>query len=240
MYLKHPIIGPLVKEKYDIVYIISDLHLNHDREFIWKNRNDDILDDTIESCDEYTNYCLKQLESLANFHKSNGEKAYLISLGDNCFNDVDVKILTKFSLLQFEAIYSLPGNHCSGLNTVFSHTNDIKFNNLILLSSNIPFRINKNKFLYLSHFPIMDWDHNTYGVLCGHCHGESPVLQEDNDTFGRIFDCGVDNALRLKQRIYFSLDECLEILSKKESYNDVQIHTKRKVEENFIDSSSES
>ena len=63
----------------------------------------------------------------------------------------------------------------------------------------------------------------------------SPHLNADDSSFGKIFDCGVDNALKLKNRIYFTLEECLDILRKKEKYNDLQLHAKRKAEEHFKD-----
>lgn len=86
-------------------------------------------------------------------------------------------------------------------------------------------RISKKCYVWLSHFPIMDWDHAALGVLCGHCHGGSPHLNADDSSFGKIFDCGVDNALKLKNRIYFTLEECLDILRKKKNimtYNSMQ------------------
>lgn len=239
MKLKHPIFGPLIKEQEDIVYIVSDLHLNHDKEFLWKARSGfiDYNGNLIEfnSCKEYTEYIFNELKELAFRHKNNGKKAYLVSLGDNCFNDASAEMFTRFSALEFEKIYSLAGNHSSGINTIFGNTTNFEFNNFVLIGSNIPFRVRKDRFIQLSHFPIMDWDHNTYGVLCGHCHGGTEVLQEDNDSFGKIFDCGVDNAFRLKGRCYFTLEECLDIIRNKESFNKVQIHAKRKIEESFVD-----
>ena len=113
--------------------------------------------------------------------------------------------------------------------------NNNEYENLALLGSNIPLRISKKCYVWLSHFPIMDWDHAALGVLCGHCHGGSPHLNADDSSFGKIFDCGVDNALKLKNRIYFTLEECLDILRKKEKYNDLQLHAKRKAEEHFKD-----
>lgn len=221
MNLKHPIIGPLVKEAGDYVYIVSDLHLNHDKEFLWKGRSGfvDYRGNLVEfnSCKEYTEYIFTELEDLALKHKTGGTKAYLISLGDNCFNDSSAEVFTRFSKLEFEKIYSLAGNHSSGLNTVFSDTTDVEYNNFILLGSNIPLKVKRNIFLQLSHFPIISWDSYSYGVLCGHCHGGINALQEDNNRFGKIFDCGVDNSFRLKGRCYFTLEECIEILENKES-----------------------
>lgn len=225
MILRHNIIGPLIKELNDKnIFIVSDLHLNHDKEFLYGARG-------FNSCAEYTDYCLDQLYNLA----INNKDSYLISLGDNIFNDASADIIKIFSTFPFKKIYTLTGNHCSGLNTIFGGTSNNEYENLALLGSNIPLRISKKCYVWLSHFPIMYWDHAALGVLCGHCHGGSPHLNADDSSFGKIFDCGVDNALKLKNRIYFTLEECLDILRKKEKYNDLQLHAKRKAEEHFKD-----
>ncbi len=64
------------------------------------------------------------------------------------------------------------------------------------------------------------------GNLCGHCHGDSEQLNEAGDDCGKVFDCGVDNALRLFGRCYFSLDEVVEILGRK-SYSTNPLFTYR-------------
>lgn len=58
MILRHNIIGPLIKELNDKnIFIVSDLHLNHDKEFLYGARG-------FNSCAEYTDYCLDQLYNL--------------------------------------------------------------------------------------------------------------------------------------------------------------------------------
>ena len=160
----------MIKELNDKnIFIVSDLHLNHNKEFLYGSRG-------FNSCAEYTDYCLDQLYNLA----INNKDSYLISLGDNFFNDASADIIKIFSTFPFKKIYTLTGNHCSGLNTIFGGTSNNEYENLVLLGSNIPLRISKKCYIWLSHFPIMDWDHAALGVLCGHCHGGSSHLNANN------------------------------------------------------------
>lgn len=227
MILIHPILGPLKKEVDDIIYIVSDLHLNHQKEFLWGGRSNFINSNNelikFNSAEEYSEYILNELRELALYHKNRNEKAYLISLGDNSFTDKDKIWIEKFISLPFEHIFTLGGNHTSGLKDVLTD-NKWTYKNLTLLSAGIVLSISKKKHIILSHFPIMDWDQHSYGCLCGHCHGNNPVLNADNSSFGRIFDCGVENALKLYGRCYLSIDECIQVLETKNDINEIQWH----------------
>lgn len=211
MRLAHPIVGQLVKEANDKVFIVSDLHLNHDKEFLWGSRAKLIKDYNIKNVSDYSYYILNSLSELGN--SQNGE-AYLISLGDNCFNDREGEWLNKFASLPFKKIYTLPGNHTSGFNTNLNGYSS-EYGNIQLLSHNIPFRIQKSTILCLSHYPLVSVATGIYGTLCGHCHGAMKELNIGNDSYGRIFDCGVDNALKDNGKCYFTLERALSILETK-------------------------
>lgn len=224
MELVHPIFGPLIVNKNDNIFIVSDLHLNHNKEFLWKGRSGFMNKDNVwtefSDCEEYTKYILTELEELANSYRHKGKEVYLISLGDNTFSDPDGKTFDKFASLPFTKIYTLPGNHQSGIKQCMG--NSLEYKNVVLIAPEIPLRLSKNKIVSLHHYPVMSWGAQTFGIFCGHCHGSLPGLNANKSIYGRIFDCGVENALNLFGRSYFSLSECLAILEQKESANKSQ------------------
>lgn len=221
MILKNKVFGPLKLEKDDKVFIVSDLHINHDKDFIWKKRAELITNFKIKSVKDYNTYILRSLEELA----YNNPDAYLISLGDNCFNDKEGVWAETFTSLPFKHIYSLIGNHPSGMKQVFGE--DFEHNNCTLIPTNIEFQYTKYDTLLLSHLPLLDIPTTIFGVLCGHCHGDMECLNAKNSTFGRIFDCGVDNALKLHNRIWFTFDEAKQYLYQKKEWNEIQLHKNR-------------
>lgn len=232
MRLTHPILGPLKVEKDDIVIIVSDLHLNHNKEFIWKYRADLLKNKesfNIKDINSYTEYVLRELCN-AGYHYSEecGKNVYLLSLGDNCFSDPEGELAKRLiNLPYFKHIYSLPGNHTSGIKVVVNNI-DIS-DKFTLISECITLQVSKQCLLTVSHYPVVDTATAIWGTLCGHCHGSIPALNENNSKLGRIFDCGVDNALRLKDRPYFLLDECIKYLSVKEDWDrNIQLHRHRK------------
>lgn len=218
MNLSNNIFGPLKMDKGDKIFIVSDLHINHDKEFIWSKRGEMVKDFEIKNLDDYNTYVFNELNRLA---KENPD-AYLISLGDNCFNDKDGYWAWGFANLPFKHIYTLGGNHTSGLKQFFgtSFTKD----NCTILPSNIVFAIDKYTSIVLSHYPLLDVASGVWGTLCGHCHGDMECLNPGNTDFGRILDCGVDNALKHTGKLWFTLEEALEILFKKDRWNTIQLH----------------
>lgn len=222
MKLEHPVYGGLRLDKDDDgekIFVVSDLHLNHDRNFIWKKNG-------FDSSEEYMNYIFGSLNRVAN------NNSYLISLGDTTFADPKGVIFDMFASLPFKQIFGMAGNHHSGLNYFFKNTGLTRYKNFSLIGSNIALHLSKLRYIVLSHFPVLDWDTNAYGCLCGHCHGDNEHLNETSTKYGKIFDVGVPNAMRLFNRPYFTLSECVDILKyKKLVFNEDKIHANRKIEE---------
>lgn len=212
--------GPLIVEKGDAVLLVSDLHLNHNKEFIWGKRSK-LLPEKKAKCirdvNSYTDYVINELYAAYAAYSELAEKVYLISLGDTCFNDSDMTTAIRFSELPFTHMYIMAGNHPSGIKQLVQ--NNKLPENMTMIAENIPLQVNKQMYINLSHYPVVDFATGIYGALCGHCHGSLEALNEGNSDLGRIMDIGVENALKHKGTIYFTLDECIRCLCKKEPWD---------------------
>lgn len=220
MRLTHPMIGPLIVEKSDAVLLVSDLHLNHNKEFIWGKRSK-LLPEKKAKCisdvNSYTDYVINELYAAYAAYSELSEKVYLISLGDTCFNDSDMTTALRFSELPFTHMYVMAGNHPSGIKQLVQ--NNKLPENMTMIAENIPLQVNKQMYINLSHYPVVDFATGIYGALCGHCHGSLEALNIGNSDLGRIMDIGVENALKYKGTVYFTLDECIRCLGKKEPWD---------------------
>ena len=220
MRLTHPMMGPLIVEKNDAVLLVSDLHLNHNKEFIWGKRASLLPENKakqIHDVNSYTDYVINELYSAYAGYSELAERVYLISLGDTCFNDSDMATALRFSQLPFTHMYVMAGNHPSGIKQLIR--NDKLPDNMTLIAENIPLQVNKQTYINLSHYPVVDFATGIYGALCGHCHGSLDALNKDSSDLGRIMDIGVENALKCKGTVYFTLDECMHLLYKKEPWD---------------------
>lgn len=220
MRLTHQMMGPLIVEKGDAVLLVSDLHLNHNKEFIWGKRSK-LLPEKKAKCirdvNSYTDYVINELYAAYAAYSELAEKVYLISLGDTCFNDSDMTTALRFSELPFTHMYVMAGNHPSGIKQLVQ--NNKLPENMTMIAENIPLQVNKQMYINLSHYPVVDFATGIYGALCGHCHGSLEALNIGNSDLGRIMDIGVENALKYKGTVYFTLDECIRCLRKKEPWD---------------------
>lgn len=213
MILQHAVLGPLKTEKNDAVMVVSDLHLNHDRDFIWKRRAKLLPRTTIADVESYNAYILDSLYTACSTLAKEGKTVYLLSLGDNWFHDEAGVVARQLLALPFEHMYSLAGNHVSGIRAVEMQP-ELSCR-MTLLRDTTCLQVSRTRSVLLSHYPLLDVSPSLLGTLCGHSHGSIPALNEGDNTLGRIFDCGIDNAIRLKKRPYFMLDECISYLAEK-------------------------
>jgi hypothetical protein len=66
--------------------------------------------------------------------------------------------------------------------------------------------------------PLVFHDQNRGRVcLCGHSHSNLKQINPDRDDFGKILDCGVENAKMFNGTAFFDIDEVVDILAKKNS-----------------------
>jgi hypothetical protein len=54
-----------------------------------------------------------------------------------------------------------------------------------------------------------------YSCLCGHSHGNLKQINPDRDDFGKILDCGVENAIKHNGTAFFDIDEVVAIMASK-------------------------
>jgi hypothetical protein len=62
------------------------------------------------------------------------------------------------------------------------------------------------------------WDkmkYDNYVAVCGHSHGNLDIAKPNHYKSGKILDVGVDNALKHNGSAFFSVEEVVEIMSKK-------------------------
>lgn len=164
-----------------MIYFLSDTHFSHDREFIWKNRG-------FNSIQEHDETIIKNFNSLV---KPNDTVYFL---GDFTWGDPVV----YFKQLNGNNWHFIHGNHDNNLYQALKSTGRLKsyshgYSDIV---------IDKVKFT-LSHFPMLSWEKSHWGaiLLYGHLHGRAIPIQ------GKMLDVGIDNI----KNYPISLDEVLEI-----------------------------
>lgn len=211
-------LNPLkINEKLDKVFVVSDLHFNHDRDFIWGARG-------FSSCQEHGEKLVEEW----NARVSNEDVVF--HLGDLIFNDKEgTEIKKLLNRLNFKTIYLAQGNHGSGYKQYYKESlgqNNIEIFPLWTIAEDgreicfIPnyFEIIvEKKFFACAHYPIISHNGQAQGSyhLCGHSHGNCAITNKDTGQ-GRRLDVGIDSfggpiSLKfavdfLKERDYNCLD----------------------------------
>ena len=174
----------LTPEVYNKLFVTSDTHFNHNKEFVYKVRGYDnptsMTDDMINIINEVV-----------------GSDGILLHLGDFCLNTTTAQYHEILSKLKVKEIWMLWGNHNNPIQKSYGGIREqvCAYNKNILiryLGHYYTFRRGKNEFVCF-HFPIQTWDNVNNGSmhLCGHSHGGNKIaLPETNE--GKILDCGWD------------------------------------------------
>ena len=196
---------------------VSDLHLNHDKEFLWGKRG-------FESSNQHVEAIFSQLGKIAN------DETVLVDLGDATFRDNDRKYFDRLAALPFHAHYHIWGNHPSGAKQAYKEALDNRFGSRIALDNpsdafrleiypvdykNITFVGHQAFFKYrgenifASHFPHSIWDEmkNGFWSLSGHCHGGFSDTSGSRTNIGKQLDVGVETALRFNGVVYWDFDD---------------------------------
>ena len=195
-------------KNYTNVYFCSDLHIGHDREFLWGKRG-------FSSCIEHDKFIWRQLNSL-------NPDVCLINLGDCCLTSNQTNNALRLKELPYTQ-YLLWGNHNAGVSQLYKDTKKNlgleEYDHVYpLRAGNIVFAgfdcVVSN--IILSHFPKHTWDRDSSGSIHvhGHQHGGNEFSKPFNFSRKQL-DVGVENALNYNGSIFFSLDEVKKIASKK-------------------------
>ena len=172
------------EEDYDKLFVTSDTHFNHDKEFVWNTRG---YSSSLEMTDD-------MIEVI---NKTVGEDGTLLHLGDFCLNTSTEMYRNILQRLKIKAIWMLWGNHNNPIQKSYGGRVEqinafhgplyIKY-----LQHYFTFRRGKKTFVCL-HYPMRVWDGMYHGAmhLCGHSHGSLEVSRPENKIY-KILDCGWD------------------------------------------------
>ena len=191
-------------------WVVSDLHLGHQKEFIWGKRG-------------YSSVVDHDRNVIAKINELVGPDDILFSLGDFCLNTNETGFDNYLSQITCQNIHMLWGNHPNPMYKIYRtmvaaeyQRDDIevypyRYRNAVLLGHHYECYIN-GRYVVMNHFPISVWENMKYGayMLCGHSHYSFPDTRE-NATNGLTLDCGWDGHGKP-----LSFGEIVQIMKKKE------------------------
>lgn len=198
------------------VFVGSDFHFHHDRDFIWKPRG-------FQSVQESDKWILDDVNSLV------GQDDILLYLGDGMLNAPnDVAFEKMFSRIICGNIYYVWGNHegpsfgtyTKALREQYgkdftAEVYPFKVNNVTFLGNYAEVEV-YHKTITLTHYPFRIWNKSHHGnySLSGHSHGSFPETLPCADS-GLVLDCGVDVAKNYWNHAIFSWEKIVQILKTK-------------------------
>lgn len=168
----------LTEEEYDKLFVTSDTHFNHNKEFIFATRG---YKDPLSMTDDMINI----------INDTVGEDGTLLHLGDFCLNTLIGEFHALINRLRVKNLWLLHGNHNNPhVNLDFREVHT--FSNIEHYGHYLTFRRSKRMYVCF-HFPIHVWDGMDKGVmhLCGHSHGGLSLSRPENKQH-KILDCGWD------------------------------------------------
>jgi calcineurin-like phosphoesterase family protein len=199
-------------------WITSDLHLNHNKTFIFEKRG-------YSSIEEHNSKIIENINSLVK------EEDILFNLGDFCLNTTEEQFEKLISSINCKNIYSLWGNHNSPIRKVYDREILAKYGEVIDVYpyryKNIVFIgyhfecIIQGKYVVLNHFPLEIWENmkEMSYMLCGHSHNSFPRTRKES-TDGLILDCGWDG-----HNSIYNFNEIVDIMKTKK-VREVDHHVK--------------
>ena len=175
------------------VFVVSDTHFNHNKEFIFKSRG-------FTSIAEHDSTLVKRWNSVIT------DSDTVIHLGDFIANDPTGHIaLDILSQLRGQK-YLLWGNHKSGIKQLYKTA--IKQLGLSDSTEVYPLAIAPNTYhlgdtvktvykghvIVMHHYPLSIWEdvQNDSILLCGHSHGGFEDSKPYSNKGGKILDVGID------------------------------------------------
>lgn len=178
------VIKKLTQEEYNNMFVTSDTHFGHNKEFIYGSRG-------------YISPQEMNTDMIRIINETVGEQGILLHLGDFCLNTDQEGYLDIMSKLRVKEVWMLWGNHNNPIQRNYGGTVHqvaayhrgtlVKFKDYYLT-----LRHGKHHYV-CSHFPFAIWDGMSQGAmhLCGHSHG-GYQLSRPEDLTHKILDCGWD------------------------------------------------
>lgn len=202
------------RQDYDKILLMSDSHFGHDRDFLYLPRG-------FESSKEHDEWIQSQIDSVS-------PNSLIIHLGDVGLSCGPQRIQEFMRTFPCETIM-VNGNHNSGVFQLYQQNLPRGFErcqlypmkitpNITLLGYEFLLDVDKDYF-YCRHMASLVWpDMNRQRHhLLGHSHGNLKQANPGEQGFGKILDVGVENAIKYNGTAFFTIDEVVEILDKKES-----------------------
>jgi len=178
------------------IYVTTDTHFNHDREFIWGVRG-------YISNKDHTDSIINDINSLVR------PNDILIHNGDFCLNTTREMLDTLLDRINCQNIYYVWGNHNNPLQKIYNEqcskllpqtepdfpiteTYPLRYKNLVFVGNYLEAFINGRVYVFC-HYPIYVWNGMKDGVIhcCGHSHYNLPFSQAD-DLTAKVLDVGWD------------------------------------------------
>lgn len=174
----------LTDEVYGNLFVTSDTHFGHDKEFVYKARG-------------YNNPQEMNEDMISIINKTVGVNGILLHLGDFCLNTTYTEYQDILSRLKVKEIWMLWGNHNNPIQRSYGGTREqvCAWNRGIFiryLGHYFTFRKGKKAFV-CSHFPLQVWDaaNDNSMHIHGHCHGNLVTSLVEHKV-GKILDVGWD------------------------------------------------
>lgn len=168
------------------VFITSDTHFGHNRDFVWKARG-------YNSVEDHDNGVIASINEIVR------ENDVLLHLGDFCLNTSNERFDWLLSQIQCQNIHHLFGNHNNPHEkSVYrqlvpsGQRYPVTYKNMTYQGHYMEVVLN-GQYAILMHYPILVWNEMAHGawMLCGHSHYGCPATTAENKD-GKILDVGWD------------------------------------------------
>jgi calcineurin-like phosphoesterase family protein len=170
------------------IYITADLHLGHQRDFVWKPRG-------------YSDFKSHDDGVINSINAVVRPSDVLVIVGDFCLNTPIGQFNEYLSRISCQDIWYLWGNHNNphekNIYTKYQLTSDtetypFKYRNMTYLGYYLECIIN-GQFVVICHYPIYVFNEMMHGswMLCGHSHYGCNLTKAENPA-GKILDVGWD------------------------------------------------
>lgn len=230
------------RNDYNNIYVTSDFHYDHQRDFIWTPRGfstyqehnkfiedacdklteNDLLiylgDWSLNSTDERSTALLQRIKAHVVFVSGNHDayhtRFYTKSLNDFCGRQPDTRYAGGgFQILPFTVDKFTSAGKPGVFSTIFPN----KEKTITYFGEEFYFRIG-NRHYFSRHMAPMIWDKMKYSNYCslvGHSHGNLTIANPSYTNGGKILDVGVDNAIKYNKSAFFKIEEVDAIIDSK-------------------------